>query len=294
MNSETENKKTLKEKGINKLLVLALVLGAAGGLVRGIQLLDFDEKGFPASSGGIHVALWAVLVFELLAAVAVWFAVKKKTVCGRTGRPGMSEHLLPAVAMVIFALCAAVRLAMSYKPFSAWGIILSIICFALAASVPVAVRSLGNSAVSDGEKLISLLPVGSMVAIIIELYRSVARTPSASLYATDVFAIVVLILLFFSVAGDVNGRTGPGKVVAMSFGFISVGTTAFLGRLIAVGRELIGGAGFSCILTHEFFEGLMALGGIAVAFAVANAVGRRGERPAEAETEETAPEGDAE
>ncbi|MBR6772064.1 MAG: hypothetical protein IKM29_01595 [Clostridia bacterium] len=281
MNPETENKKTLKEKNVKRLLGAALAVGAAGGLVRGIQLLSFDENGLPASAGGIHVAVWAILALEIAAAVAVWFVFGKRQICGRSGRSGLAEYLLPPAAAAVFALCAAVRLALSYKPFSAWGIILGIICFAVAASVPVVVKSLGKPSVSEGEKLISLLPVGAMIAIIIELYRSVAKTPSASLYAADVFATAVLILLFFSAAGDVNGKTGPQKVVAMGFAFVEIGTTAFLGRLIAVGSVLLSGAGISCILTHEFFEGLMALGGIAFAFAASYAVVRRGERPAE-------------
>lgn len=277
MSSETKGKNKLRDKKIIKLLLAAGVVGAAGGVVRGVQLLCFDEHGFPTASGGIYNILWAVMAFELVLGICLWFLLKKKDMCGRKGQSSLAEYLLPKVAMIVFALAAAIRLAISYKPFSVWGIILSFVCFAIAASTPILIKSLSSAEVSESEKLIALLPVGAMVITLIELYRSVAKTPSASLYATDVFAISVLILLFFAVAGDINRKTGSLKIVAMAFVFVEIGTTAFLGRLIFVASRIIGGAGVSCILTHEFFEAIMALGGIALAFAAASAVGRRGE-----------------
>ncbi|MBQ1222683.1 MAG: hypothetical protein IIX84_00190 [Oscillospiraceae bacterium] len=282
---EANEKNRLQERNAVRTLLFALLIGAAGGVIRGIQLLDFNERNFPSASGGIHVVLWCVLSFELIAAAVAWFCLRKKELCGRKGRESVREYLLPKVSMIVFALCAAVRLAMSYKPFSAWGIILGLLCFAIAASVPVAVSSLGKPSVSDSERLISLLPVGAMVAVIIELYRSVAKTPAASFYATDVFAVVVLVLLFFAAAGDVNGKTGPKKIIITAFAFVEIGTTAFLGRVISVVSALVGGAGASCIITAEFFEGLLALGGIFFAFAAVSAVGRRGNRILETETE---------
>ena len=284
----TSNKKDgLTPRLINRILLFGSAFGAAGGIVRGLQLLDFDEKNLPKTAGGLHTVLWCVLAAELLFSVAAGLLVRKKSVPGRSGRGGLAETLFPSVAMVIFALCAAVRLCMSYKPFSVWGIILSLVCFALAAAVPVAVRTLGKKKPSESEKLISLLPVGAMVVMIIELYRSVAKTPTAAFYAADVFAVIMLILLFFAVAGDINGRTGPKRTFIFGFASVQIGMTAFVGRVIRVGGSLLAGEGLSVVISSEVFEGLLALGGVFFAYAAANAVGRRGGRKPESENTET-------
>ena len=49
---EANEKNRLQERNAVRTLLFALLIGAAGGVIRGIQLLDFNERNFPSASGG--------------------------------------------------------------------------------------------------------------------------------------------------------------------------------------------------------------------------------------------------
>ncbi|MBR4941972.1 MAG: hypothetical protein IKZ19_08245, partial [Clostridia bacterium] len=226
---------------VKRLGSAAAAVGIAGGIVRGVQLCRFDEKGLPVESL-FHSLIWVVLALEVLLGLGAWLWVRKKTASGIGGRPNTPEAVLPLVSAVLFAGCAAVRLAMSYKPFSFWGMVLALVSFAVAAAMPVVGRALGNSGeTSEGERILSLVPVGANVLIIIEIYRSVSKNPTAGWYAFDVFAAAAVILMFFAAAGDVNRRSGIQKLIASALGAIMLAWTAALGRIIALVSGVAGG-----------------------------------------------------
>jgi len=145
--------KELTSKKLDRILIAAAVLGLVCGGVRGLQLNTFDEKNLPTGNGTLDIILWAALALCVAAAFGVWFAVKKAAIAPGESSPGMGERLFSLGGAVFFGLGAALRLAMSYRPFSLWGVLLALICIAVAAAIPVAGNTLGNGAsLSRGEK----------------------------------------------------------------------------------------------------------------------------------------------
>lgn len=271
--------KELTSKKLDRILIAAAVLGLVCGGVRGLQLNTFDEKNLPTGNGTLDIVLWAALALCVAAAFGVWFAVKKAAIAPGESSPGMGERLFSLGGAVFFGLGAALRLAMSYRPFSVWGVLLALICIAVAAAIPVAAKTLGNGASpSRGEKLISLVPVMASVVLMIELYRGVSRNPTVSWYAADVFAMAAVILVFFAVAGDAVGRTGPAKVVATAFAAVSLGLCAAVGRAVRLASDLISGGSPADLVCAESFQLLLFAGAVLFAVGAAKAVVRRGVR----------------
>lgn len=272
--------KELTLKTVNRILAAGAAVGAAGGLLRGAFLFTFDKEGLPTAGGQVlEVAHWALLALEVIAAVALWFAVRKSSLPGKPGGELASERIFLLGGAVMFGLGAAFRLSMSYRPFSVWGIALALICICVAAAVPVTAKSLGSEkSCSGGERMISLLPVVASAILMIELYRGVSRDPSVSWYGAEVFAMAAVMLVFFAAAGDVNGRTGPAKVAVTAFAAVELGLTAALGRLARELWEFVNGGSAGDLISAESFYSLLFLGGVFFAVGAAKTVARRGSR----------------
>jgi len=126
--------------------------------------------------------------------------------------------------------------------------------------------------------LISLATMIFAVVLMIELYRGVSRNPTVSWYAADVFAMAAVILVFFAVAGDAVGRTGPAKVVATAFAAVSLGLCAAVGRAVRLASDLISGGSPADLVCAESFQLLLFAGAVLFAVGAAKAVVRRGVR----------------
>lgn len=268
-----------------KLMITAAAVGAAGGAVRGTQLIrSFDSEALPVGGNGLNISVWAISAVQIAAAAAVWFWLDKRgNAVLQKGREFSEKGGI--VCAVLLGLASAVCFAMSYSPFSLWGIILALVCFAAAAAMPSVLRSvnLGGGS-SERAKLASLLPVAAMALQLVEFYRRVSKNPTAAWYAPDAFACAVLVLLMFSFAGVVNGRTGVKKVLTMSFAFVSMGLTALIGRAAYLVSEIAGGAGAGILVSEAGLEcALFVFGTVAAVSAVRAAYF---EKPAKAEADE--------
>ncbi len=274
--SPEKKTKKLGAKAANAILLAFGAVGIVGGALRGTQLLSFDSAGFPTFSGGIHSIVWGLAVAELVLVLVLWLCLGQFELSGKRDR-GICQRLFPLGSAVLFAAGAAVSLALSYRPFSIWKIFLGLVCFAIAAAVSIIAKALGSKAeTSQGERLISLLPIGANVILIIELYRSVSKNPTPSWYAFDVFAAAAAILLFFAVAGEINRRTSGKKVLVMSALALCFCLTAAVGRVVDLVSNL-GEGGIRAVITPEFFWCLFFFGTAVFAIGAGITVSRKGE-----------------
>lgn len=255
-----------------KLMLAAGAVGAAGGAVRGVQLIRcFDSEALPVGGNGLNISVWAIAAVQIAAAAAVWFWLGKRGgAVSQKGRKFSEKGGI--VCAVLLGLASAVCFAMSYSPFSLWGIVLGAVCFAAAAAMPSVLRgvNLGGGG-AERAKLASLLPVAAMALQLVEFYRRVSKNPTASWYASDAFACAVLVLLLFSFAGVVNGRTGVKKVLTMSFAFVSMGLTALIGRAAYLVSEIAGGAGAGVLVSDAGLECALFVFGTAAAVSAVRA-----------------------
>ncbi len=246
---------------------LCAAAGAAAGALRALQLFyAFDGERLPvAGRQGLTVAVWVCCGLFLAAA-----AVLLRLFSG-LAEPRGKFAALPggaALAAAAAALAGAVRLAMSYRPVSVWGLILGAVTVLAAAALLRTVRAAArNAAFSERTRLISLVPVVALFLVILEFYRGVSVQPSAAWYAADAFGLLSLLLLFFSFAGRLNGRAGRGRILAFTGVFLLFGLSALIGRAAWLLAEAAG-RGFGALVSAEGAEVLLLLSGLAAAAGV--------------------------
>ncbi len=218
------------------LLLLMLLAGIFGGLIRYFHLkYGFDALGL-AVRGNRHAVILAALFALITMAFAVVIVLaltgrlfpKDAVSVGTIGTPTI---LLSALSALAAAVGTIVTLVSAVKQLSVWGMLNGILFFAAAILTVPVVRKL--SARSDSGS-----PIGTASLIIvfwscfrlIEVYRTVSSTPSVSVYFYDLAALISLILMFFSCAGYLYGRSGAMRVYLTVAAYLFFGTVSLVGK----------------------------------------------------------------
>jgi hypothetical protein len=238
------------------LIAVMTILGIIGGVLRYLHLeTGFNSLGLNIENNRYSVFL-AALVVAVLAILAIIAVLSKKGTALaadklRLGTIGWQSIVPISLASLLIIAGTAVKVVVSVKPFSVWGLLNGMLMFASGAVSVSTVRKM--SAKNNGQAVngtAALVPVFMACFALIEYYRDISKNPVPSIYFYNVLSYIALILMVYSCAGYLFSRVSLVRVFISMLAYMFYGAVTLIGQFLYI----ITNAGASGWIHNEFLD----------------------------------------
>jgi hypothetical protein len=237
----------MKNKKIHiPLIATFMILGLIGGAFRYMHLkTGFDDIGLNVRNNTFSVLLIVLLLAALALLIIVAIRSKKGGALSadklHLGTIGWKSITFAVIASVFIIAGAAIKFAVSVRPFSLWGFINGLLMFGSGFACVSLIRGISSRhSGRDFDGTITLIPVFMACFALIEYYRDISRNPVPSFYLYNVLSYISLILMIFSCTGYVFSRASLPRVFISLLAYMFFGTVSLVGRSAYLLDELNG------------------------------------------------------